>query len=333
MRSTKRSTDEIIVLALCGLCMMGLALFTFIRFQRGDMVIALLDFSGFLAAAGLFLYVIITQNLKVAGPTLSIISLAGTVTLIAIGGVEERYLLYPTTVVAFFLMRPLWALTASITSLVAVSVFLLPKLEIFVYGKFLLSLSGCFLFAYIFARERNAQRDELLKLSSRDPLTGIGNRRAFNEQMDELIRMQERSPTAVSLLVLDIDNFKSVNDTRGHDAGDRVLIKLADTVSARMRAGDHAYRFGGDEFAVLALGHGVTILAEDLCKRIKEVAIQEALPISVSIGVAELDPPEDADTWIKRADSALYEAKAKGKNRVAMATEANGLTQIESGHA
>lgn len=316
MQKIKRSTDEIIVLALCVLCMLGLALFAVIRYQRGDMAIAVLDVTGFIATVVVFIFVYRTQSLRFAGPALGIVSLAGAVTLVALGGPDERFLLYPTTVVTFFLMRPKWALISTLASLVVASFFILPVVEIFVYGKFLLSVSGCFLFAYIFARERNIQRDELLSLSTLDALTGVGNRRAFDDQLQETLRIQERNPGAVSLLLLDLDNFKEVNDTLGHDAGDRVLKAVAEIITARMRAGDHSFRFGGDEFAILASGQGVTTLAEDLCTRVSEYANQEALPISISIGVAAFSKGEAEKDWLKRSDSALYKAKTSGRNQV-----------------
>lgn len=295
---------------------MGLALFAIIRIQRGDLAIAAVDAGGFLAATALFIHVFKTQSFKIAGPALALLSLAGSVTLVALGGPEERYLLYPTTVVSFFLMPPAWALCASILAVIAASIIVFPRVEVFVYGKFLLSISGCFLFAYIFARERNSQRDELLSLSTRDTLTGIGNRRAFDEQLDETLRIQERNPGKVSLLLLDVDNFKTVNDTNGRDAGDQLLKQLAQLIAERIRAGDHVYRFGGDEFALIAHGEGAPTLARDLCSRISEFATREGLPISASIGLAELGVDESTTRWVKNADTALYQAKHSGKNQL-----------------
>ena len=319
MKGSSRNTDEIIVLALCALCMMGLSLFAVIRFLRGDLEVMLIDAGGALLTTGLFVHVYRSRNLSFAGPALALLSLTGSLALIAVSGAQERYLLYPTTVVAFFLMSPRWALIASVAAMLIAAVMMLPELEVFTLGKFLLSLSGCFLFAYIFARERNRQRDELLSLTSLDALTGIGNRRAFDAVVDEQIRIYRRAQATVSLLLMDVDNFKQVNDQLGHDAGDRLLKQIADLIAARMRAGDHAFRFGGDEFALVARGEGVLHLAEDLCTRVEELAQAEDLPVSVSIGLASLHPDWLADDWLKQADTALYHAKRAGKNQVATA--------------
>ena len=315
----KRTTDEIIVLTLCSLCAMGLGLFTVIRLQRGEVDIAVVDGIGLVISAAIFAYVYRTQDLRVAAPLLAILSLTGTVVLVVLVGPDERYLLYPTSVGAYFLMRPAWAMVASVVALAGTSAVILPVVDVFVYGKFLLSISGCVLFAYVFARERNIQRDELLSLSTLDPLTGVGNRRAFDEQLRELLRMRNRAPTPASLLLLDLDHFKEVNDSRGHDAGDRLLREIAALIDARMRAGDHAFRFGGDEFAVLALGEGVQNLGQDLCDRIAALSKARSLPVTVSVGIATLEAADVAEDLIKRADTALYEAKDTGRNTVSIA--------------
>ncbi len=327
----KRTTDEIIVMTVCALCAMGLALFTVLRLERGETNIAMVDAVGLLICGTILGYIYRTQDLRVAAPLLAIVSLTGTVTLVVMGGPDERYLLYPTSVGTFFLMRPTWALGASLAALAAISVVMLPVVDVFVYGKFLLSTSGCVLFAYVFARERNIQRDELLSLSTLDPLTGVGNRRAFDEQVQELLRMRNRAPTSASLLLLDLDHFKEVNDSWGHYTGDRLLRDVAKLIDARMRAGDHAFRFGGDEFAVLALGEGVLNLGQDLCDRIAALSQERKLPVTVSVGIATLASTDVAADLIKRADAALYEAKSRGRNtvNVAESTPDEALKNIE----
>lgn len=316
MQSPKRSSDELIVLSLCVLSMMGLALFAVIRLQRGETMIALIDLVGFLGTVLLFSYVYRTHKVSVAGPLLGLLSISGAVSLLAYGGADERYLLYPTIVLLFFLMPSIWALTVATLAVIVSSMFIFPEVDVFTFGKYLLSVSGCFLFAYIFARERNHQRDELLSLSTLDALTGVGNRRAFDTHLDEVLRMQERNPGDINLLLLDLDNFKQVNDSLGHDAGDQVLREVAASITGRMRAGDHAFRFGGDEFAILAQGKGVESLAENLCVRVADYAKAEKLPISVSIGIGSLGVGDSGSDWVRRADAALYRAKESGKNRV-----------------
>lgn len=319
VKKIQRSTDEVIVLSLCVLFMVGLALFALIRFQRGEVGIAVLEALVFTGCLVIGAYVYRTHDLRYAGPALGILSLAGTVMLVVLGGPDERDFLYPTSVVAFFLIPPVMALILSTLALVAVSVFVVPEIAVFAYGKYLLTVSGCMLFAYIFSRERNRQRDTLISLSTLDPLTGVGNRRAFDEEIEAFMRLRERHSLRVTLMLIDLDNFKLVNDTLGHVGGDGLLRDVATQIAARMRAGDHVYRYGGDEFAVLAQGEGVRILAEDLQNKVSALARKHQSPVSVSIGVALLRQEDDSAEWIKRADEALYQAKSSGRNQVKLA--------------
>jgi diguanylate cyclase (GGDEF)-like protein len=250
------------------------------------------------------------------------LALTGSIAILSIGGPDERYLLYPNVVIAFFLATPVIALTLCSLSLAAASYILLPALEIFEYSKFLLSISGCILFAYIFARERNIQRDNLLNLSTRDALTGAGNRRAFDDRLQETVRMQQRTPGDSSMMLIDLDNFKQINDTEGHAIGDEVLILVADIVHGRLRAGDSLYRYGGDEFVVLAATEVTSAmkLAEELRYLVEAAAPPGEIAPTLSIGVAQHLPDEPGSDWVKRADDALFEAKRAGRNRVEIGT-------------
>jgi len=123
----------------------------------------------------------------------------------------------------------------------------------------------------------------------------------------------------LSLLLIDIDHFKKVNDTLGHKAGDTVLKELASTIRAGIRIIDGLYRWGGEEFAVLVTStsyHKAGILAEKLRQRVEQPGAAGVCPITVSIGVAEHRCGESASDWFERVDAALYRAKLEGRNRV-----------------
>ena len=200
----------------------------------------------------------------------------------------------------------------------AASSILLPNIDIFEYGKFLLSIAECILFAYIFARERNHQRDQLLKLSTLDALTSTGNRRAFDAHLENLVRSEERNPSHTSMMLIDLDNFKGINDSHGHGVGDSVLVNIAAILSARLRASDKLYRYGGDEFVILAATDliAATHLAEEL-RHLTDVsrAIHKTLP-TLSIGVTGHLAEESGSDWLHRTDEALFEAKRAGRNQV-----------------
>ena len=155
----------------------------------------------------------------------------------------------------------------------------------------------------------------------RDPLTGALNRAALEEALQREVEVARRQGTPLGVLFVDIDHFKQVNDTYGHRFGDDVLRAVAHAVSDTIRRSDALYRYGGEEFVVLA-SHTQPIGAQQLGERIRgNVAAigmvgGHDLKITVSVGVAGLRHGETGDAVLKRADAALYRAKEAGRNRV-----------------
>jgi diguanylate cyclase (GGDEF)-like protein len=166
--------------------------------------------------------------------------------------------------------------------------------------------------------ELRASREALLKLAITDELTGLFNRRAFNERLDEAIRLSNRHDWPLSLLLIDADNFKSFNDTFGHPEGDLVLKTLADCVRQLFRNTDVCARIGGEEFAIIlpnTPAEGATTIADRFRETLRNAPWTNR-PMTVSIGVATRAPAEKACAFdlITRADRALYLAKADGRN-------------------
>ena len=158
-----------------------------------------------------------------------------------------------------------------------------------------------------------------------DPLTGLSNRKALRMRFDELHRQAELEGSAIGVVVLDIDHFKAVNDTYGHDAGDDVLREFALRIRKSIRGLDLACRYGGEEFVIVMPETDMpvaTAVAERLRDRIasEPFSIQQdtgSLEVTISIGIATLDSLNDKGANIlKRADQALYRAKRDGRNRV-----------------
>lgn len=174
-------------------------------------------------------------------------------------------------------------------------------------------------------KESNRQ---LLELSQTDALTGLANRRRLMETLHIECDRSERKGDPLSLLMIDLDHFKRVNDTYGHQDGDVVLRCLAETLQAHLRKYDTAARFGGEEFC-LALPQTpqdeAVAVAERLCAEIKKMRFTGSsceIRITVSIGVATAPHKEikDCEDLIRFADNALYRAKENGRNRVETAT-------------
>jgi diguanylate cyclase (GGDEF)-like protein/PAS domain S-box-containing protein len=174
--------------------------------------------------------------------------------------------------------------------------------------------------------ERKRLEAELLEMATTDFLTGLANRRHFIARMEEALARINRTDQAVSVLMIDIDHFKRINDRHGHAAGDAVLRQFAELVRAELRTVDSAGRVGGEEFAVLLSGTelaGAAIFAERLRAKVAASWIvygDAHIQVSVSIGITALTAL-DADTSdvLQRADSALYDAKENGRDRVSIA--------------
>lgn len=169
-----------------------------------------------------------------------------------------------------------------------------------------------------------AYHDEIYRMTTVDGLTQVFNRRYFEDAIERELSRSRRYARPLSLVLLDIDFFKKINDTWGHLAGDAVLKEVAGTVRSRTRREDVLARFGGEEFALLLPEvdqKGAAQLAEKVRKLVEKHVFKfdgEEIPVTLSAGVATLaKKSEDAHELIRRADEKLYEAKSSGRNRVA----------------
>lgn len=164
-------------------------------------------------------------------------------------------------------------------------------------------------------RELQSVNSRLLKDATVDDLTGLLNRRGWRMTAERELARAAREGTRIGVLVLDLDNLKEINDTRGHDEGDRVLIETAQRMRAALRAGDVLARLGGDEFGALLVdtsqGQGMTAV-----DRLRQMTPELG---SFSAGVAHWDASEPLDELLRRADVALYTAKTDGGRKVAVA--------------
>ena len=164
---------------------------------------------------------------------------------------------------------------------------------------------------------------ELARLAGTDKLTGAWNRRRLEDAVGNEMARLKRYDHPLSMLIIDIDFFKNINDRHGHVVGDQVLTQLAAVLKSSLRATDSLTRWGGEEFVVLCPNttlSTVAMLAERLREKIAKTAFAAA-DITASIGVAECLSGESWDQWFQRADAALYRAKACGRNQVQVAPE------------
>ena len=160
---------------------------------------------------------------------------------------------------------------------------------------------------------------ELDQLARTDELTGAWNRRCFEETVETEIDRLRRYGQRLSLMILDVDYFKKINDLYGHSIGDQVLIDLSNTIRSSLRASDSLTRWGGEEFIILCpntTAETVSRLAERLRKEVASIKFQGVGNITLSFGVAECGTEETWEQWLHRADEALYLAKSGGRDQV-----------------
>jgi diguanylate cyclase (GGDEF)-like protein len=204
-------------------------------------------------------------------------------------------------------------------------------------GIIITLLVSIIMMIYLYGRER-AIRDRI-EMESRlnlrevaqglelrattDPLTGLYNRLKFNEALGREMARSKRHKTPFSLVLFDLDHFKTVNDTHGHQIGDAVLIQVTQLVSSHTRPTDLFARWGGEEFVILSPGSSgqlAYMAAERLRAAINQVMFEDAGTLSCSFGVAQYVDGDDQEAVMARADAALYRAKIGGRNRVELAS-------------
>ncbi len=163
-----------------------------------------------------------------------------------------------------------------------------------------------------------------------DPLTGLKNRRAFYENANSIHEAAKRYGNSYAAIMIDIDNFKSINDSQGHLVGDQVIKQIAEIIGEEIRVVDIAGRLGGDEFAILVPETSIqdaTTLADRLLTKFTALSASDGdreLSVSASIGLANYSPADsDLESTLLRADQALYEAKATGRNRLVVSQFSN----------
>jgi len=164
-----------------------------------------------------------------------------------------------------------------------------------------------------------------LDASLKDGLTGAANRSAYDESLGRDLAKSRRNNTSLSLLVIDIDNFKNFNDSFGHALGDKVLQSVAQEIQKSLRTSDRLFRYGGEEFTVILSdtnGNLASVIAERLRHAIANLVLNENQinhSVTISIGAAETRNSDNSETLFDRADEALYNAKNSGRNKVELA--------------
>jgi diguanylate cyclase len=307
------------LMVLAGCSVLGISPFVVLRLATGEPGKALLNLGIVLAICAAPAYAWRTGRVQRAAVAMGLVN---TLCCLVVSLVFDRQALlwsYLAIVTNFILLDRRGAMGLSlvlVAGLLAQVGMFESVIEMTSYAVTTLLLS---IYSYASAYRNELQQARLASLATRDPLTGAGNRRLMEEDLNAAIAANQREPTPMTLGILDIDHFKSVNDLHGHEAGDRVLKTLVEAVQRTLRRSDRIYRFGGEEFVVVLPGagprDGVRIL-EGVHEALRRELCSPGGPVSVSIGASMLESGEDWTAWLGRADAALYRAKRGGRARL-----------------
>lgn len=237
--------------------------------------------------------------------------------------------IYAVIVANFMLTERRWAILISL--LLTLSVLLRPSgfADTTSYFAFLMTVLMVGGFTAVFAWRTDLLSEQLASLAMRDPLTEASNRRALSARMDDATR-RAGSGQAIGMLLMDLDHFKRINDTWGHERRDAVLCQFAQLVQKNSRSYDELFRLGGEEFVLLLPGtdlEGARRHAGHLLQVVHRELLVEGHPVTVSMGVSEWQPGETLAAWLARADALMYRAKRDGRDR-AVCEDGNVLEAV-----
>ena len=320
----KRTTEEYIILSISGTSALCVLPFFFIRAFNTEWAIAALDLFAVAAAASVFTYVYYTSKLKFARWFMAFICVFVVSATVVLKGSQQIVWIYPALVGVFFILTPKTSATIAVLMLLGLGAYMWNELSVISVVQFAMSTLITMMFSYAFADRMRSQQHQLLELAIKDPLTGAGNRRALEEKLFDILEFKRRNEhIPAALIIIDLDEFKKVNDQYGHAVGDEILIHFVEIIEQRIRQTDRIYRFGGEEFVIVADNtdlENATILAEQLREAIDTSQFPAQLHITISLGIAQYKTGETSLEWMGRADKAMYQAKNSGRNAHRIAT-------------
>ncbi|MDP1612927.1 MAG: GGDEF domain-containing protein [Sulfuritalea sp.] len=265
-------------------------------------------------------------------PILLLLTVVAALTAVSIRqGIVGALWSYPLMVFTYFILERRAAFVFSVMLLFYFPWLTWQYIDATVASRHFVSLLLIIFLINIVLNVISGLHQTLARQALTDSLTGCSNRRCMDRDLSMLAIMGKRHSVTASVLLMDIDHFKEVNDTYGHGQGDLVLQKIVEIASVRIRDSDRLYRYGGEEFLTL-LEHtdtrGALVVAEDIRVRIEAAELLPGCRVTVSIGIAQYQAGQSVEAWTKCADTALYQAKAAGRNRVMNADWAGAASEI-----
>ncbi len=292
--------------------------FAFYRFFNGQTLAGIIDV---LICSGISIGVVHAlrhRNTASVALFLTAIYSTGCIGIAYVAGPPGSLWMFAVMLTNFLLIERNRAAIVSAIGIAAVAASALALPEAAQKAAFVGSAVVVCAFAYIFAWRTDVQRRQLEDLALLDPLTGASNRRAMSTELEIALTASSRNGTSLGLIIFDLDHFKRINDRYGHDAGDNVLVQVANVVRANTRRSDRFFRLGGEEFALLIPDTSPAAL-RDIAEKVRLAVKRDVhcgdTAVTASLGASILNSGETANDWRARADAAMYRAKHNGRNR------------------
>lgn len=305
--------------------------FAIARMLQGYYLVAVIDATLVVVTGVAALRAWRTGNTHGPSIVVAMIITASAIAVPVIVGLSGAVWLFPVGVFVFYMVQPWLALVLMLLALASLlwqvlfgsAVVFSSSIEMV---SFFSAATSTVVFSFFFALQANRQTDQLIRWATKDPLTGLYNRRTLEDELRIALATQDRGSRTIEhgLIILDLDQFKQINDSFGHGVGDEVLLQLAELIKTSTRTGDRAFRYGGDEFVILLTNTdrtGIVQFSEKLLRTIAEEMSTADMVVTASVGAALLRPDDTQESWNQRADRCLYQAKELGRNRAIIAEE------------
>lgn len=310
---------SIITLLGCS-ALLGVTPFAVYRFVQGQIVAGAVDC---MILAGILLTMVYAwryDDTWHSGLFMSVFACGGAAVVASLQGDGTGILwVYPAIMASFFMTTQVAATCISVITVLVLALLLNDVAfnsgeQLATFVTTCIIVSAC---AFIFSRRNDDQRRKLRDEAAYDSLTGIKNRRAMDAELDNVVMQAQFNDTSHVLVMIDLDHFKRINDSHGHNVGDQVLIQCARALQSGIRNTDQLFRYGGEEFVIVYHGiehHRIDAVLSHLRRRVMAQVRSPSGAVTASFGAAILNANESWVSWRDRADKAMYWAKKAGRN-------------------
>lgn len=315
--STKRDFHLVVVVVFCLIGVLGIMPFAIYRFAHGQIMHGVVDLMILACISFGSLHSLRTGRSEGTAVLIAMTYSIGCIAVAYLNGFAGLLWVFPVLVANFLLVRGWRAIAISAVVIVAVGLCDSALGTLGNKTTFIVTTLVVSLFAFVFARRTELQHRQLEAIALHDPLTGANNRRGMQSELEIAMATSGRTGLPLGLVLFDLDHFKQINDSFGHEAGDQVLIQISQLVRRHTRKDDRFFRVGGEEFALLVPGADAASLSE-VAEKLR-VAVETEIHchgrvVTISAGITRYCLGETAAVWQGRADAAMYRAKRNGRN-------------------